>query len=89
MPQGDWFILMGVGGGFIILGLLGILWGRHEEKSYFDSLAARPDMREFMSHWPERPQPGALRIGGWIATAIGLVMLVVGIVFWLLARSAA
>jgi hypothetical protein len=85
MPYGDWFILMGVGGGFIILGLIGIFWGRHEEKSYFNAMASRPDMREFMEHWPERPQPGALRIGGWIAIAAGLLMLIVGIVLWLLA----
>ena len=85
MPQGDWFILIGIGGGFIILGLIGIFWGRHEEKSYFESLTSRPDMREFMSHWPERPQPGALRTGGWIAIILGALLLLVGIVFWLTA----
>ena len=87
MPQGDWFIMMGVGGGFIILGLFGIFWGRHEEKSYFEALTNRPDLREFMSHWPERPQPGALRTGGWIAVILGVLMLVVGIIFWLTAGS--
>ena len=89
MPLGDCFILMGVGGGFIILGLAGILWGRHEEKSYFDVMATRPDLREFMAHWPERPQPGAVSIGGWIALALGFILLVVGIIFWLLTRSPA
>ncbi len=89
MPQGDFFILMGVGGGFIILGLIGIIWGRHEEKSYFNALAQRPDLREFMAHWPERPQPGSLRTGGWIAIAVGLLLLIVGIVLWLLARPPA
>jgi hypothetical protein len=85
MPQGDYFIMMGVGGGFIILGLIGIFWGRHEEKSYFNALAERRDLREFMAHWPERPQPGALRTGGWIAIAVGFIMLVVGIILWLIA----
>ena len=85
MPEGNHLILMCVGAGFIILGIIGIIWGRHEEKTYFDTLAERRDMREFMSHWPERPQPGALRIGGWIAIALGLVMLIAGIIlsFWL------
>ncbi len=87
MPHGDWFILMGVGGGFIVLGLIGLFWGRHEEKSYFEALANRPDLREFVSHWPERPQPGALRTGGWIAVILGVLMLVVGIIFWLTAGS--
>ena len=89
MPQGDWFILMGVGGGFIILGLIGIFWGRHEEKTYFDALASRHDMREFVSHWPERPQPGALRIGGWITIIVGVILLIVVMIFWLLARPPA
>ena len=89
MPHGDYFMLMVVGGGFIILGLVGIFWGRHEEKTYFESLTDRPDLREFMAHWPERPQPGALRIGGWIAIAIGFLLIVAGIVLWLLAGNSA
>lgn len=87
MPYGENFMLMVVGGGFIILGLAGIIWGRHEDKSYFESLAERPDLREFMSHWPERPQPGALRIGGWIAIAVGLLLLVTGAAIWLWSRT--
>jgi hypothetical protein len=85
MPQGDWLILMGMGGGFIVLGLIGILWGRYEEKKYFEAMAERRDMREFMSHWPERPQPGALRVGGWISIALGALLLVVGLILRLTA----
>jgi len=85
MPQRDSFILMCVGVGFMLLGLVGIIWGRHEEKSYFESLTSRPDLREFMAHWPERPQLGAIKIGGWIAIAVGFIMLMVGIILWLLA----
>jgi len=77
------FILMGVGGLFLILGLVTVLWGEREEKSYYNSISTRPgDTREFLEHWPQRPQPGALKIGGWIAIAIGAVMLVVGVAFW-------
>jgi hypothetical protein len=89
MLQRDCFMLMGLGGGFIILGIIGIIWGGHEEKDYFDALTARPDLREFMAHWPERPQPGALRIGGWIAIAVGLVLLVTGVILWLLSSPPA
>jgi hypothetical protein len=84
MSNGDYFIVMGVGGLFIILGLAAIVWGRREEKTYFDSLSEHSsDLREFVNHWPQRPQPGASKIGGWIAIAIGALMLVVGIVLWL------
>ncbi len=84
MPLHDWFILMGMGGLFILLGLGAIIWGRSEEKSYYDSLSARPDVREFLEHRPQLPQPVALKIGGWIAVAVGLLMLAIGGIslFW-------
>ena len=88
MPQGDCFILMGVGGLFIILGLAIVICGKREEKGYFNSLSTRAgDLREFMEHWPHRPQPGALKIGGWIAIVIGLLVLAAGVAFWLWART--
>ena len=78
MPQHDLFVLMGMGGLFIFLGLTAIIWGRSEEKSYYDSLSTRTDTREFLKHWPQRPQFGALKIGGLIAIAIGTPMIVIG-----------
>ena len=83
MPEHNYFILMGMGGLFVILGIASIFWGKGEEKSYYDALSTRHDAREFLEHEPERPEPGALKIGGWIAIAIGLLMLVMGGVFWL------
>ena len=78
MPQYDWFVLMGMGGLFILLGLAAIIWGRSEEKSYYNSLSTRFDKREFLEHWPQRPQFGSLKIGGRIALAIGVLMVVAG-----------
>ena len=83
MPLADYLILMGIGGLFILLGLAAIIWGKREEKRYYDSLSTRPDVREYLEHWPQRIEPGALKIGGWIALAIGLVMLAMGGAFWL------
>jgi len=74
---------MGRGGIFILLGLAAIFWGKGEEKSYYDSVATRPDVREYLEHLPQRPEPGALKIGGWIAIAIGLLMVAMGGAFWL------
>lgn len=76
-------MLIGMGGLFILLGLAAIIWGRSEEKSYYDSLSSRTDVREFLEHWPQRPQFGALKIGGWIAEAIGVLMAVLGGAFLL------
>jgi len=81
----DCLMLMGVGGLFIIIGLAAIIWGKREEKGYYNALSKRPgDTREFMEHWPPRLQPGALKAGGWIAIAIGVVMLITGGILCLL-----
>ena len=83
MPGGDYLILMGMGGLFIFLGLVSVIWGKTEERRYYDSLSTRTDVREYLEHEPQRPEPGALKIGGWIAIAIGLVMVAIGGGFWL------
>jgi len=72
---------MVMGGLFILLGLGAIFWGRAEEKSYYDSLSTRSDVREYLEHQPQRPEPGALKIGGWIAITLGLCMLALGAAF--------
>ena len=83
MPQGDWFILMGLGGLFIILGVALVVGGKREEKGYYNSLSTRSDVREFLERTPEYAQFGALKIGGWLAIAVGVVMLAIGGGFWL------
>ncbi len=82
MPLSDHFIFMGVGGIFVILGIILICWGRGEEKGYYSSLAGRHDVREFLEHWPQRPRIGAGQIGGWISLSVGLVLVVVGGALW-------
>ncbi|MFH1381326.1 MAG: hypothetical protein ABIH70_00310 [Chloroflexota bacterium] len=83
MFEQDWLALMAVGGLFILLGLISFFWGKHEQSNYDRSLLTHMDKREFFEHWPARPEPGALKIGGWIAIAIGLVMIAMGTVFML------
>lgn len=83
MPQADIWIFVGLGGLFVLLGLVAILWGRGEEKSYYNAIANLRDVREYIDHTPERPEPGALKAGGVIAIVIGLVLAVMGGAFWL------
>ncbi|MFC1952962.1 hypothetical protein ACFLWR_02405 [Chloroflexota bacterium] len=83
MVQGDLSILLGMGGLFLLLGLGAIIWDRVEKKKYYDSLASRADTREFLDGWPPRAQFGAIKIGGWVAVTIGVLLLIMGGIFWL------
>jgi len=83
MFYSDTIILLVVGGLFVILGLVALIWGKTEEKRYYNSLSDRADLREFVNHWPQRPEHGAWKVGGWIALAIGLLLLIAGGIFWL------
>ena len=82
MPFSDYFIMMGMGGFFVILGIILIFWGKGERRKYYGSLTTRTDAREFLEHWPERPRLGAMKIGGWISLAVGLVLAAAGGAFW-------
>ncbi len=78
--SGDWFIFVIIGGVLFILGVGAIIWGMVEEKRIFEALAKKPDLREFSLKHIESPQPGALKIGGWIAVGLGVLVIVAGIV---------
>jgi len=82
MPYDDWLMLVGIGGLFILLGLAGIIWGKSEEGGYYDSLTTQHDVREYLERSPGRPEPGALRIGGWIFITLGILMLAGGGALW-------
>jgi len=83
VTSGEYLIPIGIGGFFAIVGIILIFLGRGEERSYYDSLTSRPDAREFLERWPERPRVGALKIGGWIALIVGGLLMVMGGAFWL------
>ena len=78
MPYSESFILMVMGGVFVGVGIGVFFWGRRGEKSYYNSLSTRTDLREFLERSPERPEPSSLKIGGWISIIVGLVMLGIG-----------
>jgi hypothetical protein len=81
MPQVDWLILMGMGGLFLILGIALVIWGKRDESSYYNSLSTRTDVRKFLER-ESRPRFESLKVGGWLAIAVGLVMIAMGGAFW-------
>jgi len=76
-----WAIAFIVAGVIFLFGIALLIWGKREERNYYDSLTTRVDLREFFSRWPPRPQPGALKAGGWIAIAVGIALAGIG---WLI-----
>ena len=78
MPYSDSFILMVMGGAFVGVGIAVLFRGKRQEKSYYDSLSTRTDLREFLERSPEHPEYSSLKIGGWVSIIVGLVMLGIG-----------
>lgn len=76
----DWYIFIIIGGVLFLLGVGGIIWGMVEEKNIFKALSKKPDLREFSLKHIETPQPGALKIGGWIGVGLGVLVIVAGII---------
>ena len=83
MTSHDLIITVIIGGIFLLLGIIGIFWGRKEEGTYYGSISEHVDVREYMEHTPGRPEPTALRTGGKICITLGIVMLMVSLGFFL------
>jgi hypothetical protein len=83
MFDGSYQVVLGLGGFFVLLGIIFLLWNRREKKKYYNSiLLTRRDIREAVTHEPERFWLRAWQAGGWISLIIGIVLLVLGGVFW-------
>jgi hypothetical protein len=74
----DNFIMMGMGGFFLILAIIFFFWARYEQRGLNYGLAERRDLREFLTRWPMRVEPEALRVGGWLSVVIGLLLIIIG-----------
>jgi len=75
--------IFGLGIFFILFGVVSILFSRREEKKYYNSVLTQKDIKEYISHEPERPWLKAWRIGGKISLILGIPLAIVGAVFWL------
>ena len=84
MTYHELMITLIIGGAFIILGIIAYMIGRREANSYYTNESMKIDVREFLFHFPWRPEPDALRIGGKISIAVGIVTLLVALGFYLI-----
>ncbi len=80
----DSYIIMGIGGFFIILSLVIFLWAWRKQRTYGDPLSRHEDLRNFLGYWPELVEPIGLRAGGCVAVLLGVAMIILGIIllFW-------
>ena len=79
MSGASYQIILGMGGFFVLLGIIFILGNRREKKKYYDSvLLTQRDIKETITHEHERFWLQAWHIGGWISLIVGIVLLIVG-----------
>jgi len=77
--------ILGMGCFFILLGVVFTLWNRKEKKRYYNSIVlTKKDVKEFMTHEPERLWLSAWQIGGRISLIIGIMLAIAGGVLWLI-----
>ena len=76
--------ILGLGVLFTLLGVFFILWNKRERKVYYDSLVGRRDLKEFLTHEPERPWLNAWQIGGRVSLIIGIILLIAGAICFVL-----
>ena len=75
--------IFGLGIFFILFGVVSIFLSRREERKYYNSMLSRRDIKEYITHEPERLWLRAWRIGGNISLILGIPLAIVGGVLWL------
>jgi len=79
MSLGTYQIILVLGGCFLVLGIIFILWNKREKNKYYNSiLLTRRDIKETITHEHERFWLQAWQIGGRISLVVGIVLLIVG-----------
>jgi hypothetical protein len=85
MSLATYQIILVLGGCFLLLGIIFILWNKREKNRYYNSiLLTRRDIKETITHEHERFWLQAWQIGGRISLAVGIALLIIGVVLKLL-----
>jgi hypothetical protein len=83
MSPANYQILLGMGGFFVLLGIIFILGNKREKKKYYNSiLLTQRDIKETITHEHERFWLQAWQIGGRISLTVGIVLLIIGGILW-------
>ena len=83
MSQVSYQVILGMGGFFVLLGIIFILGNKREKKKYYNNiLLTRRDIKETITHEHERFWLQAWQIGGRISLIVGIVLLIIGVILW-------
>ena len=86
MSAASYQVILGMGGFFVFLGIIFILWNKREKNKYYNSiLLTQRDIKETITHEHERFWLQAWQIGGRISLILGIVLLIIGGILWILA----
>jgi hypothetical protein len=76
-------IFLALGGFFLILGIIFILWNRREKNKYYNHiLLTQRDIKETITREHERFWLLAWQIGGRVSIIVGIVLLIIGGILW-------
>jgi hypothetical protein len=79
MSLATYQIILVLGGCFLLLGIIFILWNKREKNRYYNSiLLTRRDIKEIITREHERFWLQAWQIGGRISLIVGIVLLIIG-----------
>lgn len=85
MSPASYQAVLGMGGFFVLLGIISILWNKREKRRYYNSiLTTQKDIKESLTQEPERPWLYAWQVGGRISLIIGIILLIIGGILWLI-----
>ncbi len=86
MSGQEFWVVIGIGIFFLVLGIVVFFLGNKEEGSWYDSLVTRFDVREYVERDTRHPEPAALRIGGFICLAVGIIAVAVALILRFLVK---
>jgi hypothetical protein len=76
-------VILGLGGFFVLLGIIFILWNRREKNKYYNHiLLTQRDIKETITREHERFWLLAWQIGGRVSLIVGIVLLIIGGILW-------
>ena len=79
-------VILGLGGFFVLLGIIFVLWNRREKNKYYNHiLLTQRDIKETITREHERFWLLAWQIGGRVSLIVGIVLLIIGGILWHLA----